>query len=133
MITTIRPAATNRYGPVMSDLDPIATTKFVLHVIDEWLKDNGAGGFKKGRTIKDNPRKGYGMSEQRYWKFCDDISETLSNTKGRRLVLKKSWRDKHYGDEIGDFASSVTFELLNAPETATGKRLEALAKQLSPA
>jgi hypothetical protein len=116
----------------MSKLDPIETTKFVLHVIDEWLKDNGAGGFKSSRTIKDNPPKGYGISQQRYWKFCDDISETLGKSKGRRLVLKKPWRDNHYGDDMGTFASAVTLELLNAPETAVGKRLGAIATELSP-
>src|SRR5262245_26103221 len=105
----------------MPDLDPIETTKFVLHVIDEWLKDNGASGFKSDKSIKDNPPRGYGMSPQRYWKFCDDISETLGKNKGRRLVLKKQWRDKHYSDAMGDFASAVTLELLNAPETAAGK------------
>jgi hypothetical protein len=116
----------------MSELDPITTTRLVLHVIDDWLKQNGAPGFKQGRTIKDNPPKGYGMSQQRYWKFCDDISATLGSKLGRRLVLKKSWRDQHYGDEIGEFASAVTLELLKAPESATGKRLGALAEKLSP-
>jgi hypothetical protein len=115
----------------MSKLDPIQTTKLVLHVIDEWLKSNGAGGFRADRTIKDNPPKGYGMTQQRYWKFCDDISGTLSKLTGRRLVLKKAWRDQHYSDAMGVFASAVTLELLSAPETATGKRLRAVAVNLT--
>ena len=104
-------------------LDPIQTAHLVVHVIDDWLKSYGAGGFKSGKTIGDNPPKGYAMTKQRYWKFCDDISDTLSKSTGRKLVLTKPWRDKHYSDTIDDFAGAVTFALVNAPLSAAGKRL----------
>ena len=114
------------------DLDPIQTAHLVLHVIDDWLKANGTSGFKSGKTIGDNPPKGYGMTKQRYWKFCDDISDTLSKSTGRKLVLTKPWRDKHYTDVIDDFAGAVTFELLKAPLSASGKRLGPVAKAITP-
>jgi hypothetical protein len=113
-------------------LDPIQTTFLVLEVIEAWLKDNGAGSLKEGKTINGKPPKGYGMSMQRYKKFCDDISETLSQRTKRRLVLKAAWRTTHYSDTMGDFASAVTTELLASPATAAGMRLSALATQLAP-
>jgi hypothetical protein len=115
------------------DLDPIQTAHLVLHVIDQWLKDNGAGGFKSAKTIKDDPPKGYKISQTRYWKFCDDISATLGTGTGRKLTLKKAWRDKNYGDVIDDFSAAVTTELLNAPQTATGKKLGPLAATVATA
>jgi len=43
----------------MLELGPIEATKLVLHIIDDWLKSNGAGSLKADKTIKDNPPKGY--------------------------------------------------------------------------
>lgn len=113
-------------------IDPIQAAHLVLNTIDAWLKAAGAGGFNADKTISDNPPKGYAMSPQRYLKFCDDISTTLSAATGRKLVLKKSFRDAHFGDAMGDFAAAVTTEILKAPLTATGKKLMVAAADIAP-
>jgi hypothetical protein len=115
----------------MADLDPIQTAHLVLQVIDTWLLDNQAGGFKSGKTISDNPRKGYGMSSQRYEKFCADISATLAKMTGRPLKLTKAWQAAHYSDAIEVFGSGVTLVLLDTPLTKKGAELREMAETFS--
>ncbi len=68
-------------------LDPIQTTHFVLQVLDAWLLKNTGTGFKSGKTIPENPRKGYGISWRRYLKLCDDMTATLVKSTGRSFQL----------------------------------------------
>lgn len=57
--------------------------------------------------------------------MCDDISETLSNTTGRKLKLSGAWRLKHQNDVIADYINAVAVALMASGMSPTG--MQALA------
>lgn len=114
-----------------NDLKPLEATLLTINVIDAQLQQDQMGPFEDGKTIPDDPPKGYRFSDNRYQDFCTKIAVTLSAAAGRRLTLDDAFRNDHFNGTMGAFAADVAAKLREAPLGANVMKLAALAKQIS--
>ena len=97
----------------------------VFNTVVNWLGPNvklSPSQIDVQRKFAGKPPGGYLQTNGAYMQMCDDISDTLSATTGRKVVLSGGWRIKHQGDKIADFINAVAIVLMAAGMSTTGHK-----------
>lgn len=102
-----------------------------INVIDAALQHDQMGDFDDGKTIPDNPPKGYRFVDNAFRDFCRAIARTLSAAAGRKLELDDGFISGHFNGTMGVLASDVAAKLLAAPPRSNAPQMAALARKFT--